>query len=364
MVLPTRERPRAASAERQLPAHMTALRKIAPQPGFALAEIPLPQIGPGDVLIRVQMAGICGTDLHIYEWDRWAQRRVHPPLTVGHEFMGTIAAVGSDVREFAAGERVSAEGHIACRVCLPCRTGDAHICRNLSVIGVDRDGAFAQYIAMPQQNVWKLDRSIPDQYAAIFDPLGNAVHSVMAAGVSAKSVAITGAGSIGLMAISVARAAGASTIFAIDIRPEKLELAKSLGADETFLASDAGWVDKMRARTDGDGVDVLLEMSGSAAAIEQGLAALRNGGRAALLGLPQEKINLDIGELIIFKGLSVLGIHGRRMFETWYQMQKMVKSGRIDLKPIISHTLPLEAFDQAFDLLKSGTAAKIILDLR
>ncbi len=225
---------------------MTALRKVAPEPGFALEEIPLPQIGSTDVLIRVQMAGVCGTDLHIYEWDRWAQHRVHPPLTVGHEFMGVVAAVGSEVDAFAPGDRVSAEGHIACGVCALCRTGEAHICKELRVIGVDRDGAFAQYIAMPQQNVWKLDATIPDQYAAIFDPLGNAVHSVMAAGVSGKSVAITGAGSIGLMAVCVARAAGASSIFAIDVRPEKLELAKRIGADETFLAGDAHWIDKVR----------------------------------------------------------------------------------------------------------------------
>ncbi|MBV9278341.1 MAG: zinc-binding dehydrogenase, partial [Candidatus Eremiobacteraeota bacterium] len=239
-----------------------------------------------------------------------------------------------------------------------------HICNDLRVIGVDRDGAFAHYIAMPQQNVWKLDASIPDQYAAVFDPLGNAVHSVMRAGVSGKSVVITGVGAIGLMAIPVARAAGALSIYAVDVRPPKLELAKRLGADEAFIAAEPDWVQKVRSRTEGNGADVLLEMSGSARAIEQGFSALRNGGRAALLGIPQENITLDFAELVIFKGLTLFGIYGRRMFETWYQMQRMVKHHRIDLKPIITHVLPLESFDEAFSLLKSGTAAKIILDLR
>jgi len=364
MAIHTGERPHTGGAGSKLPGVMPALRKVAPQAGFALQEIPLPQIGATDILIRVQMAGICGTDLHIYEWDRWAQHRVRPPITVGHEFMGTVAAVGAEVEGFTIDERVSAEGHIACGKCALCRTGEAHICNELRVIGVDRDGAFAHYIAMPQQNVWKLAATIPDQYAAVFDPLGNAVHSVMTAGVSGKTVLITGAGAIGLMAINVARAAGAVSVFAVDVRPEKLELAKRLGADEAFIAADPSWIEKLRSRTDGVGPDVLLEMSGSAAAIEQGLTALRNGGHAALLGLPPEKIRLDVAESIIFKGVTLYGIHGRRMFETWYQMQRMVKNRRIDLKPIITHVLPLESFDEAFGLLKAGTAAKIILDLR
>ena len=364
MTIPTREWPRADVLGSQLPALMTALRKVAPEPGVTLQEIPLPQVGANDILVRVQMAGICGTDLHIYEWDLWAEHRVQPPLTIGHEFMGTVAAVGAEVHAFSAGERVSAEGHIACGACAMCRMGEAHICSQLRVIGVDRDGAFASYIAMPQQNVWKLDASIPDQYAAVFDPLGNAVHSVMTAGVSGKTVVITGVGAIGLMAIPVARAAGAASVYAVDVRPAKLELAKRLGADEAFIAADPHWVQKVRSRTDGNGADVLLEMSGSAAAIEQGLNALRNGGHAALLGIPKEKVSLDIAELIIFKGLTLFGIYGRRMFETWYQMERMVKYHRIDLKPIITHVLPLESFDEAFGLLKAGTAAKIILDLR
>ncbi|MBV8246512.1 MAG: L-threonine 3-dehydrogenase [Candidatus Eremiobacteraeota bacterium] len=343
---------------------MQALRKIAPEPGFVLQEVPVPEIGASDVLIRVEKAGVCGTDQHIYSWDRWAEHRIHPPVTIGHEFMGKVAAIGPAVRSVRVGDRVSAEGHIACGVCLLCRTGEAHICEHVEIIGVDRDGSFADYIAMPEGNVWPLDPGIPDQYAAVFDPLGNAVHTVMAAGVSTKSVAITGVGSIGLMAIPVARAAGAASVFAIDVNPAKLELAARVGADATFSATDPGLVDEILERTNGDGVDVLLEMSGSGSAIDLGLSLVRNGGRAALLGIPSDNVNINLAERIIFKGLTVLGINGRRMFETWYQTQALVKTGRVDLRPIITHILPFRDFDRAFALMRSGEAAKIVLDLK
>jgi len=342
---------------------MRALRKIAAGPGFMLEHVPVPEIGPSEVLIRVRSVGLCGTDLHIYGWDHWAERRVKPPLTIGHEFMGDVAAVGSAVTGVRAGDRVSAEGHIACGVCRLCRTGEAHICEHVRIIGVDTDGAFADYIRMPEANVWKLDPSIPDSWAAVFDPLGNAVHTVMSAGVSAKSVAITGVGSIGLMAIPVARAAGASTVFAIDVNTQKLELAKRVGADATFSAQQPDVVDEIVARTNGDGVDVLLEMSGSGQAIDNGLAMVRNGGVAALLGIPSDDVEINLAERIIFKGLTVLGINGRRMFETWYQTQALVTSGRVDLTPIITHELPFERFDDAFALMRSGAAAKIVLKL-
>lgn len=343
---------------------MSALCKLRPEAGFVLKEVPVPAIGPTDVLIEVEKAGVCGTDYHIYNWDKWAQTRIKPPLVVGHEFMGRVAAVGSAVRMANVGDRVSAEGHIADGTCLLCRTGEAHICERVEIIGVDRDGAFAEYISMPEVNLWKLDPSIPDEVAAVFDPLGNAVHTVMAAGVSTKSVAISGVGSIGLMAIPVARAAGAASVFAIDINPAKLELAKRVGADATFLATDPDLVEEILRRTNGDGVDVLLEMSGSGSAIDAGLMMVRNGGRAALLGIPSDNISLNLAERIIFKGLTVLGINGRRMFETWYQTQALVKSGRVDLRPIITHVLPFKQFDRAFELMRSGEAAKIVLDLK
>ncbi len=345
-------------------ASMRALVKPGPEPGFLLTDRPIPQIGPTDVLIRVEKVGLCGTDHHIYAWDSWAQQRVKPPLIVGHEFMGTVAAIGEAVRGVRVGERVSAEGHIADLTCVLCRTGQAHICERVEIIGVDRDGAFAEYIAMPEYNVWRLDPAIADVCAAIFDPLGNAVHTVMAAGVSVKSVAITGVGSIGLMAIPVARAAGATTVYAIDLNPAKLELAQRLGADATFLATQSDLVDEIKRRTRGDGVDVLLEMSGSGAALDVGLQFVRNGGTAALLGIPADNVNINIAERIIFKGLTVLGINGRRMFETWYQTEALVKSGRVDPSAIITHVLPYTQFERAFELMNKGEAAKIVLDFK
>lgn len=343
---------------------MRALVKASAAPGMTLSEVRVPQIGPGDVLIAVRKAGVCGTDQHIFRWDAWAQRRIVPPLVVGHEFMGVVAAVGEAVRSVEPGDRVAAEGHISCGYCFQCRTGQAHICERVKIIGVDRDGAFAEYLSMPEGNVWKLDAAIPDEFAAVFDPLGNAVHTVMEAGVSGKSVVITGVGSIGLMAIPVARAAGAASVIAVDVNAEKLALAQRLGADAVFDARDASVVERIFALTSGDGADVLLEMSGSGQAINLGLAAVRNGGRAALLGIPSDEVRLNLAERIIFKGLTVLGINGRKMFETWYQTQALVKSGRIDLRPIITHVLPFERFDEAFTLIQEGKAAKIVLDVQ
>jgi threonine 3-dehydrogenase len=342
---------------------MNALVKEAPGPGMVLKQVPEPRVGPTDVLIRVKMAGICGTDGHIWNWDRWSQARIRPPLVVGHEFMGVVVETGNAVRAVAPGDRVSAEGHISCGTCLLCRTGQAYICEHVSIIGVDRDGCFADFISMPEQNVWKLDPAVPDAWAAVFDPLGNAVHTVMAAGVSTKSVVITGVGSIGLMAIPVARAAGAAKVIAIDINPAKLELARRLGADRIFDARDDGLTRQVLAETNGDGADVLLEMSGSGAAINQGLSLVRNGGRAALLGLPSDNVSLNLAENIIFKGLTVLGINGRKMFETWYQTQALVVAGRVDLAPIITHILPMTAFEECFALLKDGKAAKIVMQI-
>ncbi len=340
---------------------MRALVKDRPAPGMSLREIPVPEIGPTDVLVRVRRAGICGTDGHIWAWDRWASGRLRLPVVVGHEFMGTVAAVGAAVRSVEPGDRVSGEGHISCGACLLCRTGQAYICEHVRIAGVDRDGCFADYIALPEQNIWRLDPAVPDDWAAIFDPLGNAVHTVMTAGVSAKSVVITGVGSIGLMAIPVARAAGAIKVIAIDVNTRKLGLAKALGADETFDARLDGLEDVVRRLTNGDGADVLLEMSGSGTAINQGLRMVRNGGRAALLGLPSDDVSLNLAENIIMKGLTVLGINGRKMFETWYQTQSLVVAGRVDLKPIITHVMPLERYEECFDLLREGAAAKIVM---
>lgn len=343
---------------------MRALVKSDSGPGFRLTDVPIPHVGAGDVLIAVEKAGLCGTDHHIYAWNAWAQHRIKPPLVVGHEFMGTVAAVGDAVRSVRVGERVCAEGHIADLTCLLCRTGQAHICENVEIIGVDRDGAFAEYVAIPEYNVWRLDPEIPDVWAAIFDPLGNAVHTVTAAGVSVKSVVITGVGSIGLMAIPVARAAGAIAVYAVDVNPGRLEVAQRLGADATFLSSQADLVEQIKRRTHGDGADVLLEMSGNPAAIDLGLQLVRNGATAALLGLPAGAVNLNLADRVIFKGLTLLGINGRRMFETWYETQALVRSGRVDPSSIITHVLPYVEFDRAFELMEKGEAVKVVLDFK
>jgi len=343
-----------------LPKTMRALVKERAGPGMSLREVPVPTIGPTDVLIRVHMAGICGTDQHIWNWDPWAASRVHPPRIIGHEFMGVVASVGDLVKTVSVGDRVSAEGHIADGTCLLCRTGQSHICAGVKVIGVDRDGCFADYIAMPEGNVWKLDPAVPDSWAAIFDPFGNAVHTVTEAHVSLKSVLITGAGSIGLMAVAVAAAAGAERIIVVDPNQHKLVIARQLGAHATVDNFDL-LRETMRPTSDAC-PDVFLEMSGNPTALEAGLSLLRNGGRAALLGIPPDKVTLDISELIVLKGVTVLGIFGRKVWETWYQMQALVRDQRVYLTPIISSVIPFERFEDAFTTLRRD-AVKIVMNI-
>jgi threonine 3-dehydrogenase len=347
-----------------LPATMLAVRKLKNEPGLWLQEdTPLPDIGPRDALVAVTHAGICGTDRHIYEWDAWSRSRVKLGITTGHEFVGRVAAVGSAVTRTKVGERVSAEGHIGCGVCQPCRTGNGHICEKVDILGIDTDGCFAEYIAVPEENVWPVHDDIPDHIAAIFDPLGNAMHTVMAAGVSGRSVLITGVGIIGLMAVTIARAAGAGKILVTDVSPRRLDLARTLGADEAFHSGDETWVARAREMTHDQGPQVLLEMSGHPRAIRQGFAALRNGGTAALLGLPAEPVALDLPNDIIFKGATVLGINGRRMFETWYQVESFLLSGRLQLDQIVTHRLPLSQFERGFELMQAGEAIKVVLEV-
>ena len=278
--------------------------------------------------------------------------------------MGTVVAVGDAVRAVRVGDRVSAEGHIADLTCLLCRTGKAHICEHVQIIGVDRDGAFAEYVAIPEYNVWRLDPAIADEFAAIFDPLGNAVHTVMAAGVSVKSVVITGVGSIGLMAIPVARAAGATSVYAVDVNPAKLELAQELGADATFLRRSPDLVDESQRADARRRRRRAARNVGQRRGDRSGLQLVRNGGTAALLGIPADNVSSNLAERIIFKGLTVLGINGRRMFETWYQTEALVKSGRVDPRSIITHVLPYTEFERAFELMSKGEAAKIVLDFK
>ena len=344
------------------PATMPAIKKAEDAPGLTWCPaVPLPKYGPRDVLVAVTHAGVCGTDRHIYQWDAWSRSRVPLGIVTGHEFVGRVAAVGSAVTRTQVGQRVSAEGHIGCGMCEPCRTGNGHICERVDILGIDCDGCFAQYVVVPEENVWPVHADIPDHLAAIFDPLGNAMHTVMAAGVSGRSVLITGVGVIGLMAVTIARAAGAGTILVTDVDATRLELARRLGADETYLASDGDWPKRARQATHDQGPQVLLEMSGNPRAIREGFQALRNGGTAALLGLPASEVSFDLANDIIFKGAKVLGINGRRMFETWYQVENFLLSNRLDLEPIVTHQIDLADYERAFQLIERGEAIKVVL---
>lgn len=344
-----------------LPAEMLAIKKLEAAPGLTWSpQTPVPSVGPRDVLVRVTHAGICGTDRHIYEWDAWSANRVKVGITTGHEFVGIVERIGDAVTRTKPGDRVSAEGHIGCGRCQPCRTGNGHICENVDILGIDCDGCFAQWVAVPEENIWPVHPDIPDRLAAVFDPLGNAVHTVMAAGVSGKSVLITGVGIIGLMAVTVARAAGAAQILVADVDPRRLRLAEELGATEGFDAKN-DWVAEARAATHGQGPEVLLEMSGHPAAIKSGFAALRNGGRAALLGLPAQDVSFDLPNEIIFKGATVLGINGRLMFRTWYEMESFLLSGRLELDPIITHEIDMQDFETGFKLMQSGEGIKVVM---
>jgi threonine 3-dehydrogenase len=342
----------------------------------------IPEPGPRDVLVRVSKVGLCGTDRHIWEWDAWAASRIPVGIVTGHEFVGIVERVGSAVTKYRPGQRVSAEGHIAPGTGYNARTGNAHIAEQMQILGVDRDGCFAEFVCVPEENVWPVHEQIPDKVAAILDPLGNAVHTVMEAGVSAKTVLITGVGIIGLMAVTVARAAGASRIFVTDVNAKRLELAKRLGATEAFNtyvppppreptgssrpAQDTvpAWIKEIRRATRGDGPDVLLEMSGHPSAIHDGFTALRPGGTAALLGIPPMPFTFDLTNHVIFKGARVLGINGRKMFETWYQMEELLLGGRLELDEIITHELPLDQFARGFKLMQSGEGIKVVLDVR
>lgn len=346
-----------------LPTSMPALKKKTAAPGLEFCpQVHLPAVGPRDVLIQVTHAGICGTDRHIYEWDRWSQNRIPIGITTGHEFCGRVIQVGGAVERVEIGQRVSAEGHIGCGKCESCRTGNAHICDHVRIFGIDCDGCFATYHSVPEENVWPVNPQIRDEVAAVFDPLGNAVHTVMAAGVSGKSVLITGVGIIGLMAVTVAKAAGAARIVVTDVDPRRLQLARELGADEAFSAREP-WVSEVRRVTGGRGPQVLLEMSGNARALRDGLDALQPGGRAAILGIPSDEVSLDWSQAIIFKGATILGINGRRMFETWYQMESFVLSGRLQLDPIITHVIDMVDFRRGFEMMQTGEAIKVVMKI-
>ena len=340
---------------------MLAVVKPNAAPGAEIRRVKIPAYGRTDVLVKVKAASICGTDLHIYEWDRWAQGRIHPPLIPGHEFCGEVVAFGDEVTSVKEGDFVSAEMHVACGKCLLCRTGEAHICQNVKIIGVDTDGAFAEYVVIPESNIWKLDPAIPQEYASILDPLGNAVHTVLAGEIAAKTVAVTGCGPIGLFSIAVARACGATTIFAIEVNEHRRKLATKMHADFALDPSKEDVRAIVAEKTGGLGVDVVLEMAGHPDAIRVAFDIIRRGGRMSLLGLTSKPIPVNFSEDIIFKGLTIQGINGRRMYQTWFQMTALLKAGKLDLQPVITDRIALKDFSSAMARLKTGEASKILL---
>lgn len=340
---------------------MRALAKRERSPGLTLVERPVPEPGPGEILVRVEAASICGTDLHIWRWDAWAQGRIRPPLVLGHEFSGVVEAVGPGVKRPKMGDRVSLESHVVCHTCPACRVGHYHVCLNTEILGVDRDGGFAEYVVVPAENAWVHPEGFPFEVAAILEPFGNAVHTVYTgSGVSGKSVLVTGAGPIGLMAAMVARASGAGPILVSDPNPYRLGFARPY-ADRLVNPLEEDLLEVVR-RVTGSGVEVLLEFSGNETAIHQGLKALIPGGEARILGIPSDPIRFDLAGELVMRGVTAYGIAGRRLWQTWMQGTALVYSGRVDLTPLITHRLPLSRYQEAFTLLEKGQGVKIILD--
>jgi len=341
---------------------MKALVKAKAEEGIWLQEQPRPEIGPNDVLIEISKTAICGTDVHIYNWDEWSQRTIPVPMTVGHEFVGRVAEVGSHVRGFEVGDRVSGEGHITCGHCRNCRAGKRHLCRNTVGVGVNRTGAFAEYLAIPAVNAFKLPDDVSDDIAAFLDPLGNAVHTALSFDLVGEDVLITGAGPIGCMAVAICKHVGARHVAITDVNPFRLELAKKLGATRTIdvRTEDIKAVQKELGMT--EGFDVGLEMSGNGQALRDMLRNMNHGGRIAILGIPPSDTAIDWDQ-VIFKGLVLKGVYGREMFETWYKMISMLQSG-LDVSPILTHTLPVDEFQKGFDVMRSGESGKVVLDWR
>jgi threonine 3-dehydrogenase len=336
-----------------------ALVKTKAAPGLELLDVPKPSAGPGEVVVRVLATSLCGTDNHIYRWDEWAQGRIHPPLIIGHELCGEVVEAGPGVAAVAVGDYVAAESHITCAVCFQCRTGNAHVCKNYRILGIDEDGSSAEYVRLPERVLWKTSREIPPEFACLQEPLGNAVHAALVEDLTGQSVLITGCGPTGLFAAAVARTAGAGVIIASDISDYRLGLAKQLGADYTInpTRDDTNLITRV---TDGEGVDVALEMSGSPTAIHSCFLYVKNGGRVTLFGIPESQVSFDMTNEIIFKGIRVYGVTGRRLFQTWYRLSGLFKAG-LNIKPVVTHVLPLDKFAEAFDLVAKGQCGKVVL---
>ena len=339
---------------------MRALVKSRKEPGLWLEDVPRPAVGHNDVLVKVHRTGICGTDIHIYNWDEWSQRTIPVPMHIGHEFVGEVAEVGSEVTGFKPGDRVSGEGHITCGNCRNCRAGKRHLCRNTQGLGVNRPGCFAEYVALPAFNLFRVPTGVPDEIAAFFDPLGNAVHTALSFDLVGEDVLITGAGPIGVMAAAICAHVGARNVVVTDVNEYRLGLAKKLGATRVVNVATESLTEVMAQLGMTEGFDVGLEMSGNGSAFKQLFKTMNHGGRVALLGIPSGELAIDWSQ-VIFKGLVLKGIYGREMFETWYKMTAMLKSG-LDVSGVVTHRYPIADFRTAFEEMRTGQSGKVILD--
>ncbi|MCO6438202.1 MAG: L-threonine 3-dehydrogenase [Phycisphaerae bacterium] len=343
---------------------MRAIRKTKPAKGLEVVDVPVPTPGPDDVMVYVEAASFCGTDVHIWKWDEWSARRIKTPLTTGHEFCGTIVAVGERVQHAEVGDFVSAESHVTCGMCYQCRTGQPHLCPNTQILGVDRDGAFAHYVVVPEKVIWRTDREkLPPEIATLQEPFGNAVFSTMNQDLSGESVAVLGCGPIGLFTVGIAKAVGAKAIFASDVHPMRLNLATQMGAAAVFDAGKLGEniVGEIVKANRGYGVDVVLEMSGAPSAITTAFRIVRNGGTVILFGIPAKPVEIDVAENMIFKNLSVRALNGRQIFGTWYKTRWLLEDGLVDLRPLITKTIAFEEINDSMELLSRGDACKIVL---
>jgi threonine 3-dehydrogenase len=342
---------------------MRAIRKRESEPGLVLDEVPVPTPGPDEVLVEIEAASICGTDLHIQRWDQWSSERVEPPLTLGHELCGTVVEVGANVSGVEEGEYVSAESHVTCGTCFHCRTGRAHMCERTQILGVDRDGGFADYVALPASVIWRNDRAkLPPEIACLQEPFGNAVFATSTQDLAGRAIAVLGCGPVGLFTIAIARAFGAGRLLASDHVPYRMELASKLGAeavcDVDAVADVPAWFVE---QNEGQGMGVVFEMSGALRAIQDAFGIVRHGGNVVLFGIPARPATIDIAESLIFKNLTVSAVNGREIWETWYTTRWLLEHGVVDLRPLITAELPLERFDEAFSLLETGEACKIVL---
>lgn len=339
---------------------MKALAKLHPEKGIWMTEADVPTVGPNDLLIKIKKTAICGTDMHIYAWDEWSQNTIPVPMIVGHEYVGEVVDKGQEVRGFEAGDRVSGEGHITCGHCRNCRAGRRHLCRNTFGVGVDRQGAFAEYLVIPAFNAFKIPDNISDDLAAIFDPFGNAVHTALSFNLTGEDVLITGAGPIGIMAAAVAKHVGARHVVITDVNDYRLELASKMGASRAVNVSEQKIEDVMKELGMTEGFDVGMEMSGVPSAFTSMLKNMNHGGKIAMLGIPSSNMAIDWTQ-VIFKGLEIKGIYGREMFETWYKMASLIQSG-LDLSPMLTHQFPIDEFQAGFEMMESGQSGKVILD--